>query len=133
MVLKASAFITYLILFFSMLFISIILIYGFQIILFFFLKRSWFESKLAAETIASILNNIFSSSYNVSLIIKLPPKNLKINIYSENVTVSLEKNFYASKLFKPSYIKLKETSLECIENLICNIFISKVNDEISIT
>jgi len=129
---KLSAFITYLILFFSILIVLILMIFGWNVIVFYLLKKDWFNSKLAAESLSSILNGIFSSTYNVSLFLVIP-KDYEIIFYEENVTVKVGDSYFSSKIFKPSYIKIVNSPIvkKCSE--ICEISILKISDEIYIT
>jgi hypothetical protein len=131
---KSSAFITYMILFFSVLIITVLILYGSEILIFFLLKGNYINSKLASETISSILSIISSTTYNASLIIYVPPKDLEIFFGNENITVKIKGSTFSSKIFKPNYIKINETKKECPSffNSPCPIIITKIDNEIEI-
>jgi hypothetical protein len=131
---KSSAFITYMILFFSVLIITVLILYGSEILIFFLLKGNYINSKLSSETLSSILSIISSSTYNASLIIYVPPKDLEIFFGNENITVKIKDSTSFSKIFKPNYIKINETKKECPSffNSLCPIIITKIDNEIEI-
>lgn len=110
---KSSVFITYLILFFSILIIGILMIFAWEILSFYIIKRNWFNSKLSSESLASILNLVFSSTYeNISVYLLLPPNDLKVIFSDESITVNISNGIYVSKIFKPSYIYLNTSFLK---------------------
>jgi len=131
---KSSAFITYMVLFFSVLIITVLILYGSEILIFFLLKGNYINSKLASETISSILSIASSTTYNASLIIYVPPKDLEIFFGSDNVTVKIKGSAFSSKIFKPNYVKINEIKKECPSffNSPCPIIITKIDDEIEI-
>lgn len=132
---KFSVFTSYMILFFSMIFVAIFLYIGFDIILTNIYKNNYFISRNAAELLASILNYVFSSTNNISIELIFPPTEMKIYFYKESIMVEKGKEYFSFKIFKPNYISLS-ISNNVIEmpNFfdIGKIGIFKINDEIII-
>ncbi|MEM5833983.1 MAG: hypothetical protein QXH68_01115 [Candidatus Aenigmatarchaeota archaeon] len=132
--LKLSAFITYLVLFFSMIFVVIFLYLGINILLINIYKNNFFLSRSTSELLSAIMNSLFSSTNNITIEITFPKGEMEIYFFDENITVKKGKEFFSSKIFKPSYINfnisnnvIKTTSFHNTR-----ILIIKINDEIRI-
>ncbi|MEM5824409.1 MAG: hypothetical protein QXW04_00010 [Candidatus Aenigmatarchaeota archaeon] len=132
--LKLSAFITYLVLFFSMIFVVIFLYLGINILLINIYKNNFFISRSTSELLSAIMNSLFSSTNNITIEITFPKGEMEIYFFDENITVKKGKEFFSSKIFKPSYINfnisnnvIKTTSFHNTR-----ILIIKINDEIRI-
>ncbi|MBU5682585.1 MAG: hypothetical protein KQA34_02660 [Candidatus Aenigmarchaeota archaeon] len=132
--LKLSAFITYLVLFFSMIFVVIFLYLGINILLINIYKNNFFVSRSTSELLSAIMNSLFSSTNNITIEITFPKGEMEIYFFDENITVKKGKEFFSSKIFKPSYINfnisnnvIKTTSFHNTK-----ILIIKINDEIRI-
>lgn len=132
--LKLSAFITYLVLFFSMIFVVIFLYLGINILLINIYKNNFFVSRSTSELLSAIMNSLFSSTNNITIEITFPKGEMEIYFFDENITVKKGKEFFSSKIFKPSYINfnisnnvIKTTSFHNTR-----ILIIKINDEIRI-
>ncbi|MEM5833661.1 MAG: hypothetical protein QXF04_03930 [Candidatus Aenigmatarchaeota archaeon] len=132
--LKLSAFITYLVLFFSMIFVVIFLYLGINILLINIYKNNFFISRSTSELLSAIMNSLFSSTNNITIEITFPKGEMEIYFFDENITVKKGKEFFSSKIFKPSYINfnisnnvIKTTSFHNTK-----ILIIKINDEIRI-
>ncbi|MEM0324649.1 MAG: hypothetical protein QXW35_01995 [Candidatus Aenigmatarchaeota archaeon] len=132
--LKLSAFITYLVLFFSMIFVVIFLYLGINILLINIYKNNFFVSRSTSELLSAITNSLFSSTNNITIEITFPKGEMEIYFFDENITVKKGKEFFSSKIFKPSYINfnisnnvIKTTSFHNTR-----ILIIKINDEIRI-
>ena len=104
--------------------IAVVLLFGFIFLTLYLFKINWFNSKLAANTFASSISALSSSSYNLTLSLKIP-ENYKVELKGENVTVWIDSENYTAKIIHPSYIHLKESSSNGDQ-----LKIIKVNDEV---
>jgi len=131
---KGSSFITYLILFFSGIFIVIMIYFAINILIINIVKSNYIASKHSAEFFANTLNSLFSSTANVSLIVTLPKINAKFYFFEDNVTVKIGNDVYSEKIFKPDYIelKVKNNPITARKEFQTQIFITKINNEIKI-
>ncbi|MEM5820623.1 MAG: hypothetical protein QW678_03235 [Candidatus Aenigmatarchaeota archaeon] len=132
--LKLSAFITYLVLFFSMIFVIIFLYLGINILLINIYKNNFFISKSTSEFLSAIMNSLFSSTNNITIEITFPKEEMEIYFFDENITVKKGKEFFSSKIFKPSYINFNVSNnvIKTTSFYNTKILIIKVNDEIKI-
>lgn len=129
---KLSAFITYMILFFSMIFVLIILYFGINIILINIYKNNFFVLKNSAIFFSSVFNSLFSSSNNVTIRVIFPKAGLKIYIYRENITLKRGNEIFSANLFLPNYIFLENKEIETSEEYNTEILIVKLNDKVEI-
>ncbi|MEM5830644.1 MAG: hypothetical protein QXO40_00350 [Candidatus Aenigmatarchaeota archaeon] len=132
--LKLSAFITYLVLFFSMIFVIIFLYLGINILLINIYKNNFFISKSTSEFLSANMNSLFSSTNNITIEITFPKEEMEIYFFDENITVKKGKEFFSSKIFKPSYINfnISNNVIKTTSFYNTKILIIKVNDEIKI-
>lgn len=130
---KSSAFITYLILFFSGIFVVIMIYFAVNILIINIVKGNYITSKYSAEFFASVLNSLFSSTTNISIVITIPKTEASFYFYEENVTVKIGNDVYSEKIFKPNYIVLKvKNPIIANKNFQTQILINKINDEVEI-
>lgn len=131
---KSSAFITYLILFFSGIFVVIMVYFSVNILFINIVKKNYIISKQSAEFFANVLSSVSSSSSNLSIILTLPPSEMKIYFFENNVTVYIKNEKYSEVYFKPSYIVLDvKNPITANKQFPSKIIISKVNDKITIS
>ncbi len=130
---KTTVLISYIVLFFSLIFVVLILFFGFNIIFYNIIDTRLLSSKYVAQTLASIINSIFSSPNNISLIIVMPPREMKIYFFDSNVTVYIGKEKYEAKYYKPNYIYLNVTNpLETVEEIKNCLYVIKIDDKIDL-
>lgn len=131
---KLSAFITYLTLFFSMIFVVIIIYFGLNIFLVSIYKENFLVSRGLATSLASIINYLASSTNNVSLMLNLPRRDIKVFFYRDNVTVEMGNDFFSARIYLPNYIILKSNSefIESSEDFAGTILMVKTNNEIEV-
>lgn len=68
------------------------------------------------------------------MIISLPPCEMKIYFFDNNVTVYLKDEKYSEEYYKPSYIVLDvKNPIVCNREFPTKLIISKINDKISIS
>lgn len=123
---KAQILVKHLLLFLSGLIIAIMVFYSINLIAFHIFRKNFINAKLASETFASVLSAISSSSFNITYKIKVP-RECKIIIKDENLTVEFKNENFSSPLIFPSYIKIKEGSVSCEKGFI---IIKKVNETV---
>jgi len=131
---KGSSFITYLLLFFSGIFVVIMIYFAINILIINIVKSNYIASKRSAEFFANTLNSLFSSTANVSLIIILPKIDAKFYFYEDRVIAEIGKDVYSEKIFKPNYIslKVKNNPIVVRKEFQTQIFITKINNEVKI-
>jgi len=130
---KSSAFTTYLILFFSGIFVVIIVYFAINILMIEIFKSNYLASKQSAKVLANILNSVFSSTANVTIMIVFPKTEGKIFFYEDNVTVIIGNDVYSEKIFKPTYIVLEVTPITLSKTVPISLVIEKINDKVSIS
>ncbi|MEM5828240.1 MAG: hypothetical protein QW197_01920 [Candidatus Aenigmatarchaeota archaeon] len=97
-------------------------------------KKNYIISKQSAEFFANVLSSVSSSSSNLSIILTLPPSEMKIYFFENNVTVYIKNEKYSEVYFKPSYIVLDvKNPITANKQFPSKIIISKVNDKITIS